>query len=225
MRSRLDPRNTTAAPPATASSPAPRRDSTGGYGARQIQLLSRLVICAVVVVSLGTLFWQPSNLFVYLLDVLLRTYAIFIGTVMAHEGIHGHLGRTKAANFWWGRLALVPSMVPFANFRKTHRLHHLYTNIPDKDPDYFMKPRHPIEIPLRAVAMPHHWFFWLRKRGQMKAEDVKELVLNYVGIFAVYGAILPLVGTSRLIWGMLPPLVLVSVLLWYPFCPAWEAAL
>ncbi len=193
------------------------RSSPGGDTPRQIHLLSRLVICAVVVVSMGPLFWQPSNPFVYLLDVLLRTYVIFIGTVMAHEGTHGHLGKTKAANFWWGRLALLPSMVPFANFRKTHNLHHLYTNIPDKDPDYFMKPRHSIEIPLRAVAMPHHWFFWLRKRGWMKAQDVKELVLNYVGIFAVYGAMLPFVGTSRLIWGMLPPLVLVSILLWYPF--------
>lgn len=217
MRRRLDPLESTRGTEISASSPLPRRDSPGGHTPRQIHLLSRLIICAVVAVSMGTLFWQPSNPFVYLLDVLLRTYVIFIGTVMAHEGTHGHLGRTKAANFWWGRLALLPSMVPFANFRKTHNLHHLYTNIPDKDPDYFMKPRHPIEIPLRAVAMPHHWFFWLRKRGRMTAQDVKELVLNYVGIFAIYGTMLPFVGTSRLIWGMLPPLILVSILLWYPF--------
>ncbi len=85
-------------------------------------------------ISIGTLFLQPSNLFQFIIDVLLRTYLIFIGTVMAHEGVHGHLGRTKRANFWWGRIALLPSMVPYTNFRKTHRLHHAHTNVPDQDP-------------------------------------------------------------------------------------------
>jgi fatty acid desaturase len=166
---------------------------------------------------MGTLFFQPRNIAFYVIDVLLRTYLIFIGTVMAHEGVHGHLGRTKAANFWWGRIALLPSMVPFTNFRKTHQLHHAFTNIPDKDPDHFMKSRNVIEIMLRAVAMPHQWFFWLLKRGRVTREDLKELTLNYLGILGAHGGVLYFVGPSRLFWGMAPALVLVSVLLWYPF--------
>ncbi len=182
-----------------------------------VYLVSRLVICAVVVTSTSTLFLQPSNVFLYVIDVLFRTYVMFLGTVMAHEGTHGHLGRTKAANFWWGRLALLPTMVPFTNFRKTHHLHHANTNIPDKDPDHFMKPRHVLELPLRAIAMPHQWFFWLKKRGYIKNRDVVDLALNYLGIFAVYGITLAFVGSSRLFWGMVPALVFVSILLWYPF--------
>ena len=188
-----------------------------GWTRPQVYLLSRLVICAVVVASIGPLFLQPSNPFLYVIDMLFRTYVMFIGTVMAHEGTHGHLGRTRAANFWWGRLALIPSMVPFTHFYKTHNLHHAYTNIPNKDPDHFMKPRHVLELPLRAVAMPHQWFFWLKKRGRIKKQDVVDVVLNYIGIFAVYGILLAFVGSSRLFWGMVPALVLVSILLWYPF--------
>jgi fatty acid desaturase len=183
----------------------------------QAHLLSRLVICAVVAASFGPLFLQISNPFLWVIDVLFRTYVMFLGTVMAHEGTHGHLGATKAANFWWGRLALLPTMVPFTNFRKTHQLHHAHTNIPDQDPDHFLKPRHAFELPLRAIAMPHQWFFWLRKRGRIKKGDVVELVLNYVGIFVVYGIMLALVDPSRLLWGMVPALILVSMLLWYPF--------
>ena len=183
----------------------------------QIHFLSRSIICAVVLASIGTLFLQPSSLPEYIVDVLLRTYLFFIGTVMAHEGVHGHLGRTRAENFRWGRLALLPCMVPYTNFRKTHHLHHAHTNIPGADPDHFMKSRHPIEIVLRAIAMPHQWFFWLWKRGRIKKEDLIELALNYFGIFVVYGVVLVLVGPSRLWWGMVPALVLVSVLLWYPF--------
>lgn len=188
-----------------------------GWSRPQIYFLSRSIICAVVLSSLGTLFWRPEGLLEQLLDTVLRTYLIFIGTVMAHEGVHGHLGRSKTANFRWGRLALIPSMVPFTNFRKTHHLHHAYTNIPGQDPDHFMKSRNRIEIVLRAVAMPHQWFFWLWKRGALGKRDLIELALNYFLIFAVYGGILMFVGPSRLFWGMAPALVLVSVLLWYPF--------
>ena len=183
----------------------------------QIYFLSRSIICAVVVFSVGTLFLRPGNLLEYITDTLLRTYLMFLGTVLAHEGVHGHLGRSRTANFRWGRLALLPTMVPFTNFRKTHHLHHAYTNIPGKDPDHFMKSRNTIEIVLRAVAMPHQWFFWLWKRGRIKKADLIELALNYFVIFAAYGAVLEFVGTARLFWGMAPPLILVSVLLWYPF--------
>ena len=75
---------------------------------------------------------------------------------MAHEGTHGLLGRTRAANLWWARLALLPSMVPYTNFRRTHLLHHRFTNLEDKDPDHFVKPRRDWELPLRAIGRPHH---------------------------------------------------------------------
>jgi len=195
----------------------PGKSTRTGWTRPQIYFLSRSIICAVILISIGTLFLLPDGPLEQIFDTMFRTYLIFIGTVMAHEGVHGHLGRSKTANFRWGRLALIPSMVPFTNFRKTHHLHHAYTNIPGKDPDHFMKSRNRIEIVLRAVAMPHQWFFWLWKRGAIKKRDLIELVLNYFLIFAVYGVILALVGPSRMFWGMAPALVLVSVLLWYPF--------
>ncbi|HKP37932.1 MAG TPA: fatty acid desaturase [Pyrinomonadaceae bacterium] len=182
-----------------------------------IYLLSRSIVCGVVIVSIATLFLTPANFLQYTIDILLRTYLMFLGTVMAHEGVHGHLGRTRAANFRWGRIALLPTMVPFTNFRKTHHLHHAYTNIPGQDPDHFMKSRNLMELVLRALAMPHQWFFWLWKRGRIRKRDLLELALNYLIIFALYGTVLASVGASRLFWGMTPALVLVSVLLWFPF--------
>ena len=67
----------------------------------QVYRLNRTLICATGVVAIGTLFIPVQNVFVMVADVLLRTYLIFAGTVMAHEGVHGHLGRTRAANFCW----------------------------------------------------------------------------------------------------------------------------
>jgi fatty acid desaturase len=187
------------------------------WSKRQVRLLSRSIICIAVAAAIGGLLIQPVNTLHYAFDVLVRTYLIFVGTVMAHEGVHGHLGTTKMSNYWWGRLALLPSMVPFTNFRKTHYLHHAHTNLPSEDPDHFMKAHNKIEIVFRAVAMPHQWFFWLWKRGRISRTDLIDLALNYVAIACVHGLVLSVVGPERFVWGMTPPLVFVSVLLWYPF--------
>jgi fatty acid desaturase len=187
------------------------------HGRLPIYYLSRTVICVTVLLSIGTLFVPISGVSQALIDIMIRTYLIFVGTVMAHESVHGHLGPNRATNFWWGRIALLPSMVPFTNFRRTHQLHHAHTNIPDLDPDHFMKSRNLLELALRAIAMPHHWFFWLRKRGRLKRKDLVELALNYLGIILVYSVVLAIIGPIRLFWGMVPPLILVSFLLWYPF--------
>src|SRR5688500_11753797 len=137
----------------------------------KIFYLNRIIICIVCLLAVGSLFIPIANNFHLALDILIRTYLIFLGTVMAHESVHGHLGRTRRANFWWGRIALLPSMVPFTNFRRTHQLHHAHTNIPGQDPDHFMNSRNFVELFARAIAMPHHWFFWLRRRGRLQRTD------------------------------------------------------
>lgn len=199
-------------------------DGYGGTLARaakwprgRIYRLNRIIICTVVVGSLGSLLIVPENVWLYAADVLVRTYLTFIGTVMAHEATHWLVGKSRRANLWWGRLALVPSMVPYSNFRKTHLLHHRYTNDPDRDPDHYVKPQREWELPLRALGMPHHWFLWLRSRGDVDRAHLCETALNYLGLVCIYLPILMVVGPARLIWGMLPVLVLVSLLLWYPF--------
>ncbi len=184
---------------------------------RRTYLVSRSIVCLVVGGALGSLVWIPGSPFLYGIDILLRTWLVFLGTVMAHEGVHGHLGATKRANFGWGMVALIPSLVPFTNFRRTHHLHHAHTNDPDRDPDIFMQPGNAIEIVMRAVAMPHQWYFWLKRRNLLDRKHRRELVLNYAIIAAAFGFLVAWVGPERVAWGMAPVLVLVSVLLWYPF--------
>jgi len=184
---------------------------------RRTYIVSRSVIGLVVTGSLGTLLWTPPNFILYGLDILLRSYLAFLGTVMAHEGVHGHLGSSRRANFVWGRIALIPALVPFTNFRRTHHLHHAHTNEPEWDPDYFMKPRHAFEIPFRALAMPHQWFFWLKRRNCLDRNHRRDLLVNYAMIAAVFGILVAVAGPIRVISGMVPVLFLVSMILWVPF--------
>ena len=184
---------------------------------RRVHLLSRSVIVLLTAASFGGLLVVPATWLGWTLDILLRTWLAFLGTVMAHEGVHGLLGATRRSNALWGRVALLPCLVPYTNFRGTHLLHHKHTNEPGLDPDLFMKPRRKWRLPFLAVAMPHQWFFWLRRRRRAGPGHTRDLLLNYMGIAACYLPVLLAVGPMRVVFGMAPVCVLTSLLLWIPF--------
>ena len=184
---------------------------------RRVHLLSRGVIVAVLGLSFAGLLITPATWAGWTLDILLRSWLAFIGTVMAHEGVHGLLGRSRASNAFWGRLALLPSLVPFTNFRGTHLQHHRDTNEPGMDPDLFLDTPHRWQLPLRAVAMPHQWFFWIRRRGGLPPGHARDLILNYLALAACYVLLAFLAGPWRVVLGTLPVCILVSLVLWIPF--------
>jgi fatty acid desaturase len=182
----------------------------------RIHRLSQSIVVALGLATTGLFFVEPIGAG-WIVEILIRSYLLFLCTVMAHEGSHGHLGAGRAANDFWGRLALIPTMVPYTNFRKTHRMHHAFTNDPNNDPDYFVKPRSRVEIILRSLAVPHFWLVWLRRRGWLSPEDVREIAVNYALITVFFSAIAVFVGPMRIIASMVPSLVILSVFLWYPF--------
>jgi beta-carotene hydroxylase len=183
----------------------------------RVHLLGRAVVIVLVALSLGAFFITPEGPLGWVGVLTLRTYLMFLATVMGHEASHGNLGPTRDSNNMWGRLALIPTTVPYLNFRKTHGRHHANTNVPEADPDHFIKPNHWWEIPFRSVALPHHWVLWARRHGHMRPNDWLEWSLTYIAYFSLYGAIAATVGPARVLIGLTIPLVLTSILLWYTF--------
>jgi beta-carotene hydroxylase len=183
----------------------------------QAILVNRITISSVVAMALASYFWQPARLIEYIADVVLRAYLHFVAGSMAHESTHGHLGNTRSSNFWWGRLALLPSATPFVTFRKTHLQHHAATNVPERDPDEFMNTRRCWEIPIRALLLPSHWVLWLWKHGRLTGRDVVEYVLTCAVQAATFGALAYVTGLSRVVTGFLASATIHSVVLWYFF--------
>src|SRR5262252_3656515 len=134
-------------------------------------LVNRGVAGTAVLIAFATYFTQPVT---------------FIAGVMAHESVHGHLGNTRSANQWWGRLALFPTTVPYVTFRTTHLHHHVNTNVPELDPDEFLNTRHAWQIPIRAFALPYHWVVWMWKTGRFTRTVRREYLLNYLAVAVVY---------------------------------------
>ena len=180
-------------------------------------LVNRIVTSASVGLAFASYFYLPAGLIALGIDIMLRAYLHFVAGVMAHESVHGHLGNSRRTNDWWGRLALLPSTVPYVTFRKTHLHHHSATNIPELDPDEFLNTKHVWQIPLRAFALPYHWAIWMWKSGRFTLRVRIEYALNYVAVALVYGGIASVVGWQRVLGGMLPAAALHSLLLWYWF--------
>ena len=179
--------------------------------------LNRAITLVSVFGALLTYLMRPLGVAMWALDIVVRAYLHFVAGVMAHEGVHGHLGETRSANSWWGRFAMLPTTVPYATFCATHRQHHRSTNIPRLDPDEFLNTPHKWQIPFRAFALPYHWLlsmFWdhsLTRRVRI------ECYIHYSAVGLIYGALGWLVGFERVVIGLLCSSTLHSLLLWYAF--------
>ena len=179
--------------------------------------ISRLVTLIALGGAFTSYLYQPVGWIALAIDIAVRAYLHFVAAVMAHEAVHGHMGKTRRANDWWGRLALLPTTVPYVTFRKTHLHHHAATNIPARDPDEFLNTHHTWQIPFRCFALPYHWVLWMWRNGKFTRRDRIEYALHYVGVAAIYGGIVSFAGWQRVLFGLLFSAMLHSLLLWYWF--------
>jgi fatty acid desaturase len=180
-------------------------------------LINRATTSMAVLLALASYFWHPVRVIEFLFDIVFRGYMHFVCGSMAHEAVHGHLGKTKISNLWWGRVALLPTATPFVTLQKTHLQHHAATNIPGRDPDEFLNTRRWWEIPFRALWLPSHWVLWLWKRRRLTRKDVIEYVLTGVAQLCTLGLIGSVMGSHRVLTGLLTSATLHSLILWYSF--------
>jgi fatty acid desaturase len=190
---------------------------TGGISRDRAIVLNRIITSAVVSMAYASYFWQPVALAGYIADILSRAYLHFLAGSMGHEAAHGHLGRNRVSNIWWGRFAFLPTTAPFVTFRKTHIQHHAATNVSNADPDAFMNTTRKWEIPFRALLLPSHWVWWLWRHGRFSWGNRVEYVVTLAVQLSIYVVIANVVGMQRVILGLIPSGILHSFVLWYFF--------
>jgi fatty acid desaturase len=188
-----------------------------GISRNRAIVLNRIITSAVVSLAYASYFWQPVGWAGYIGDIISRAYLHFVAGSMGHEAAHGHLGKSRRSNTWWGRIAFLPTTAPFITFRKTHIQHHAATNVLNADPDAFMNTTRKWEIPIRALLLPSHWVWWLWRRGWFSGGNRMEYVVTLVVQVSIYAAIAHFVGVQRVLLGLIPSGILHSFVLWYFF--------
>jgi fatty acid desaturase len=106
---------------------------TPGY---TIGIIALDLLLIIAVAALCEAFWSPAA---YVLSVMfIGARQVGVATILLHDGVHGLLFKNRKHNDRFakivGWLVLVPPVVDFDEFRKTHLGHHRKTNVKD-DPD------------------------------------------------------------------------------------------
>jgi fatty acid desaturase len=106
---------------------------TPGY---TIGIIALDLLLIIVAAALCVAFWSPATYVVTAMFIGARQ--VGVATIVLHDGVHGLLLKNRRHNDLFakaiGWLVLVPTVVDFDEFRKTHLGHHRKTNAKD-DPD------------------------------------------------------------------------------------------
>lgn len=115
--------------------------------ATTIALVAVAASCAVAVAG----HWPYWTAFLF------NSYMFLILFMGVHEALHNAVGgddpKYKLLNDAVGWVCGIVALIPYRGYDRTHMVHHLYTNDPEKDPDYWCKARSlPIAI-LKALTL------------------------------------------------------------------------
>jgi len=101
-------------------------------------------VLAVTAVYLGWLPWWAS--------IALGLAGGFAGFTPVHEAVHGNVSRVKSLNAATGHLCSLLLTGAFRPYCFLHREHHVHTNLPKDDPDYWCGKGPSWVIPLRWLT-------------------------------------------------------------------------
>ena len=110
---------------------------------------------------------------------VLGTYCLF---PVIHDGSHGSISKNKFYNDTISYIAGFPFFfAPFPTWRFIHLRHHRYTNIPDKDPDYYSGGgvKNSFYLPLRWVTHIFHYYaYFITELLKILYKNIRKKLIN-----------------------------------------------
>tara|TARA_B110000971_G_scaffold6922_1_gene6732 strand:- start:4938 stop:5894 length:957 start_codon:yes stop_codon:yes gene_type:complete len=109
----------------------------------------------------------------------LGTYCLF---PVIHDGSHGSICKNKFYNELISYIAGVPFFfAPFPTWRFIHLRHHRYTNIPDKDPDYYAGGgvHNSFYLPIRWIThIFHYYVYFITELIKILYKNIRNKLIN-----------------------------------------------
>jgi beta-carotene hydroxylase len=103
----------------------------------------------------------------------LMTLGAYLAFTPLHDATHGAVAKSAWFNELIGRLSVVPLFGPYAAFRYVHLEHHLHTNDPERDPDFWSSRGPRALLPLRWMTQDLHYYVTYLRAGRARAEVVE----------------------------------------------------
>jgi beta-carotene hydroxylase len=118
----------------------------------------------------------------------LMTLGAYLAFTPLHDATHGAVAKSAWFNELIGRLSVVPLFGPYAAFRYVHLEHHLHTNDPERDPDFWSSRGPRALLPLRWMTQDLHYYVTYLRAGRARAEVV-EVVCSLALLLALVAAL------------------------------------
>ncbi|MBB6050131.1 phosphatidylglycerol lysyltransferase domain-containing protein [Armatimonas rosea] len=205
-----------AAPPSETPSPKPALDLP-------ISLLAVACCTAMALAVVGAFQgWLPAWL-----SVGIGFVAAFAGFTPIHEAVHGNVSRGKVLNAAVGHLCSVLLTGAFRPYCFLHREHHLHTNVPTDDPDFWCGAGPSWAVPLRWLTQDIGYLrFYLSRWTTRPWLERADLVLCgsvYVALAVGAGLLHPSLFRALLLGWILPArlalFTLAATFSWLPHAP------
>lgn len=100
----------------------------------------------------------------------LMTLGAYLAFTPLHDATHGAVAKSAWLNELIGRLSVVPLFGPYAAFRYVHLEHHLHTNDPERDPDFWSSRGPSVLLPVRWMTQDLHYYVTYLRAGRSRAE-------------------------------------------------------
>ena len=187
-------------------------------------LLLAIACYTAMVIAVAGIFqgWLPWGL-----ALGIGFVAAFAGFTPVHEAVHGNVSRSTALNSLVGHLCSALLMGAFRPYCFLHREHHLHTNTPADDPDFWCGAGPKWAVPLRWLTQDIGYlrYYFLRWSMRPWSERANLMLCGgfYVAIAVGTAVFHPSLFRALLLGWMLPArlalLALAATFSWLPHAP------
>ena len=153
--------------------------------------------------------------------IIINSLCLYAIYTVTHEAIHDIAHKNKSINFALGFIGAAHEGITFPLLKLIHPQHHLYTNHPEKDPDYVIgkKPRWALPLWILIRLTHDNWFMVKRKlwagQGMLLAVHIFTVLLQLTVI--AYSIKQDMFDDLLVVW--IIPLVIGGILV--EFTVAW----
>lgn len=125
------------------------------------------------------------------LAAALSTLCCYLAFTPAHEAAHGNISGRHAHLRWLdegiGWISALVLFAPFSAFRVLHLTHHSHTNNPERDPDFWVAGKGPLQTALRCLTIVPHYYADFLLGPTSKTAAAKKARPSTVGVLATLG--------------------------------------
>lgn len=149
------------------------------YGVSFKTIIFSITLFALWIINFLFYFQGSSSFFIAFCVNVLIGYLAF---TPLHEAVHGNIaGKDNSFQIFQDVLGLLMAMIlfsPYKMFKILHLRHHSFTNVKEKDPDFWVATSNPFMLAIKCFSIIPHYYYhaFFKATGPMKSQYISTVL-------------------------------------------------